>query len=138
MVTTRNADTLDAQAFKELARARAMLLTTFKRDGTPVSSPVWFVIRDGAIWISTNSSSGKAKRLRRDSRVQFAPCTQRGRATGPTYEGRARFMTPDETRAAFRALRRRYLLLDVIFKTINRLMGKSDEIGIAIAPAGTV
>lgn len=62
-----------------------MLLTTFRRDGTPVSTPVWVTPYDGdsvAFW--TSSGSGKAKRLAHTSRVTVQPCDARGRVKAGT------------------------------------------------------
>ena len=57
-----------------------MLLTTFRRDGTPVSTPVWVVgIDDATVGFWTSSGSGKAKRLAHTDRVSVQPCDARGR-----------------------------------------------------------
>jgi PPOX class probable F420-dependent enzyme len=49
---------------------KCVLLTTFKRDGTGVSTPVWWVdMGDGTFGFWTSSASGKAKRLAHTSRV---------------------------------------------------------------------
>jgi hypothetical protein len=58
-----------------------VLFTTFKRDGTAVSTPVWWVdMGDGTFGFWTSSGSGKAKRLAHTSRVTVQPCNQRGTA----------------------------------------------------------
>jgi PPOX class probable F420-dependent enzyme len=58
---------------------KCVLLTTFKRDGTGVSTPVWWVdMGDGTFGFWTSSASGKAKRLAHTSRVTVQPCNQRG------------------------------------------------------------
>jgi PPOX class probable F420-dependent enzyme len=62
-----------------------VLFTTFRRDGTPVSTPVWCAPLDGGrfgFW--TSSGSGKAKRLAHDSRVQVQPCNGRGKPKAGT------------------------------------------------------
>jgi PPOX class probable F420-dependent enzyme len=57
-----------------------ILLTTFRKDGTPVSSPVWIVaLQDGKLGFWTSSGSGKYKRLRHTERVTLQPCDVRGR-----------------------------------------------------------
>jgi PPOX class probable F420-dependent enzyme len=74
---------------ERLAAGRYLSLTTFKRDGTPVSTPVWLA-RDGdRLCVITEAGSGKAKRLRHTSRVELAPCTARGEETGPRAHGEA-------------------------------------------------
>jgi PPOX class probable F420-dependent enzyme len=69
-------------------------LTTYRRNGTPVSTPVWFVVDEGSLLVWTSAESWKAKRLRRDPRVRVAACSFRGKIHGAAWEGRARFL-PD-------------------------------------------
>lgn len=63
-----------------LADEKYMSLTTFKRDGTPVATPVWVVpLEDGDVGFYTSSGSGKVKRLKHTGRVTAQPCDMRGR-----------------------------------------------------------
>jgi uncharacterized protein len=65
-----------------LAEGKNMLLTTFRRDGTPVSTPVWVIgLDEGRVGFTTSSGSGKYKRLRHTERVTVQPCDVRGRVT---------------------------------------------------------
>lgn len=123
------------RGFKQLARARAVMLTTFRNSGEAVGTPVWLAVEDGRILVTTTPTSGKVKRIRNDGRVTVAPCTQFGRVTGAAEEARARLMTPEETETALAAIRRRYGLLDRFFSLINRLQGETGEVGIEITPA---
>ncbi len=61
-----------------LADHRFVSLTTFRRSGAPVSTPVW-VGRDGdALVVLTPAGSGKVRRLRSDPRVELRPCGRFG------------------------------------------------------------
>jgi PPOX class probable F420-dependent enzyme len=63
-----------------LSDEKYILLTTFRKDGTPVASPVWVVSLDnGKLGFTTSSGSGKYKRLRHTERVTVQPCDLRGR-----------------------------------------------------------
>jgi hypothetical protein len=63
-----------------LEHEKYILLTTFRRDGTPVSTPVWIVTLDGGKFgFTTSSGSGKAKRLAHTSRVTVQASDVRGR-----------------------------------------------------------
>ena len=56
-------------------------LTTFKRDGSPVASPMW-IVRDGSrLWLWTPAEAAKVKRVRRDPRVTLAPCGRTGKVS---------------------------------------------------------
>lgn len=77
---------------ESLGAAQYVLLTTFRRDGTAVPTPVW-VARDGAeLVVFTAPNAGKVKRIRRDGAVRVGPCTVRGRPTGPDVPGHARVL----------------------------------------------
>ena len=53
-------------------------LTTFRRDGTPVSTPVWFVTEDGSLLVETDGDSYKVKRIRHNDNVTVASCNAMG------------------------------------------------------------
>ena len=53
-------------------------LTTFRRDGTPVSTPVWFVSENGGLLVETDGDSYKVKRIRRDDAVTLTSCNAMG------------------------------------------------------------
>jgi hypothetical protein len=85
-------------ALDRLAGERHILLTTFRRDGRAVATPVW-AVRDGAalaVW--TAADSGKVKRIRRDGTVTVAPCDIRGRPRGDAVAGRATVAGPADKR----------------------------------------
>ena len=76
-----------------------ILLTTFRRDGTPVATPVWVVGLDGGrLGFWTSSGSGKAKRLAHTERVTVSPCDARGRvrANAGVVDATARLVTGSE------------------------------------------
>jgi uncharacterized protein len=76
-----------------------MLLTTFRKSGAGVSTPVWLVdIGNGEVGFWTSSESGKAKRLRHTDRVTVQPCNMKGDAApgSQAAETTARIMTGPE------------------------------------------
>ncbi len=98
-----------ARYFAPLASARYIALTTFRRSGAAVSTPVWFAERDGTLYVYTDAEAGKVKRLRHTARVTVAPCTATGVVRGPALDARGRIVTNDaEARVARAALARRY------------------------------
>jgi PPOX class probable F420-dependent enzyme len=85
-------------------------LTTFRRTGVPVATPVWFGEEDGKLYVMTRSDSGKYKRIRNDSQVRVAPCTIRGKVTGPEFAAAARVLPAEEAGKGRRAVRKKYWL----------------------------
>ena len=57
-------------------------LETYRRDGTPMRTPVWFVRHGDRLYVRTVAESGKVKRLRRNPHVRIALCDRVGNVTG--------------------------------------------------------
>lgn len=68
---------------------RAVMLTTFRRDGRGVPTPVGYGIDGDTLYVMTEPSTGKVKRLRHTPAVTVAPSTLRGRVTGPAVDATA-------------------------------------------------
>ena len=83
-------------------------LTTFRKSGVGVSTPVWFGEEDGKLYVMTQSDMGKSKRIRNNPQVRVAPCTIRGGVTGPEFEGTARILQREEHRHARQTINRKY------------------------------
>jgi uncharacterized protein len=83
-------------------------LTTFRKTGVGVATPVWFGEDDGHLYVMTRSDMGKTKRIRNNPQVRIAPCTMRGKVTGPEIAARARILPPEEHKSARATLNRKY------------------------------
>src|SRR5580765_185016 len=66
-------------------------LTTFRKGGTGVATPVWFGEENGKLYVMTRSDMGKTKRIRNNPQVRVAPCTIRGTVTGGRLRRRLAF-----------------------------------------------
>jgi uncharacterized protein len=85
-------------------------LTTFRKNGTGVATPVWFGENSGKLYVMTRSDMGKTKRIRNNSQVQVAPCTVRGRVTGPEFAATARILSKQDHAHARHTINRKYWL----------------------------
>ncbi len=70
-----------------------MSLATFRRNGSEVTTPVWFAAAEGKLYVFTAGESGKVKRLRHSSRARIAPSDGRGRRRGAWRDATARVVT---------------------------------------------
>ena len=95
---------------EDFADAKYISLTTFRKDGTGVATPVWFAVDGGELFVWTRSDSWKVKRLRNNSRVVVTVCDVRGRIAdgAPSAEGTARLLDEDGTGAIRKLLARKY------------------------------
>lgn len=95
-------------ALAALRSARYIQLTTFRKDGRAVATPVWLAFEGDTIVAFTEATSGKAKRIRNDGRVLIARCDGRGRAHGSVMEAHATLTDAAGTRRVLDEVRRRY------------------------------
>ena len=94
-----------------LGQPKYLSLTTFRKDGSAVATPVWCVGDGAGLRVITQADSGKAKRLRNNSSVLIAPCDMRGNLTGTQVEAVATFQDPAQTEQTAAMIARRYGLL---------------------------
>lgn len=93
---------------ERLGRGSYLLVTTFRKDGTPVPTPVW-VGRDGdelIVW--TQAAAGKVKRVRNNPVVELTACDLRGKPRGETVKGTARILDAAGTERGRKVLRKKY------------------------------
>src|SRR5208283_3836180 len=83
-------------------------LTTFRKNGAGVATPVWFGETDNKLYVMTRSDMGKTKRLRNNPQVRVAPCTVRGAVTGSEFAATARILPPDGQARARQTINRKY------------------------------
>ena len=117
---------MTTSALENLGRSRCVRLITFRRDGSPVPTPVWQV-RDGdRLLVITKGTTGKVKRLRRSPRVLVAACDQRGRVKpgSQDVEGTVELFTDvPELDRLVGLLKGKYGFLFTVAGWVNRLRG---------------
>ncbi|CAM3906548.1 PPOX class F420-dependent oxidoreductase [Tsukamurella ocularis] len=121
-------------AVADVADAKYVLLTTFRKDGTPVATPLW-AVRDGAdlvVW--TVADSWKVKRLRRNPSVLVQACDARGKkTTGPEVAGTGEVVDGGEAGAK---IARKYGVLGWLTVTGSKLRrGAGGTVGIRVRDA---
>jgi uncharacterized protein len=110
-------------SFEPFTKRRTALLTTYKRDGAPVATPVTIAVEGDHAYVRTWDAAWKARRMRNDPRVLVAPATMGGRRRGAPVPARSRLLTGDEAAHAARAIARRQRILQgILVPLTHRLM----------------
>jgi hypothetical protein len=113
----------DAEQLAALAGERHISLTTFKRDGTPVATPVWVVTDDGRrLLVWSGAETWKVKRIRREPRVRVAACDAKGKIHGESMDGTARLLGSAAGHLVQRLLRQKYGLVKRALDAFNSLV----------------
>jgi hypothetical protein len=119
-----------------IARASYVSLTTFRKDGTPVVTPVWAVVDGDDLFIVSDADAGKVKRIRRDGRVTVVACTIRGQVAPDAVpvEGTARILDDAATQAGRSLIAKKYAMARIgyFFAKLLRLRRKPVT-GIAVS-----
>jgi PPOX class probable F420-dependent enzyme len=119
----------DAQADATTLRdARFVDLVTYRRDGTPVGTPVLFALDHERVLVRTADGTGKLKRLAHTTRVELAPSDSHGRRIGPASTGTARILGPEAVAPALVALHGKHRIVGPLFTFIRHRRGQRDVI----------
>ena len=109
-------------------------IVTYRTSGAKVSTPVWFVLKDGHLYAWTEADSGKAKRIRRNPKVALAPCKMNGTPTGPYFDGIASILPDDSSPDLRQAFKSKYGLMLTLSRLFSRSRG-AKRIFLEISPA---
>ena len=99
-------------------------ITSFRRNGAGVATPVWFVQEGGRLLVQTEADSGKVKRIRHNPQVMIAPCTATGRLLADPVPARAELLPAAEVGRVERLLAAKYRLDLLIIKPIRSLQAR--------------
>jgi uncharacterized protein len=99
----------------EIHDKKYISLATFRKNRTPVRTPIWFAESDGKLVFMTRNDSWKYKRIRNNPRVNVAPCNMKGKIIGPDFAGNACVLPPNEWDRAKQAIHRKYWLARLPF-----------------------
>lgn len=115
-----------ASANSALDGASYISLRSFKKNGQPVDTPVWFAQLDDRVIVFTDGTSYKVKRIRRNPQVQIARCDVRGKLLGPWLHGTCRPVehSPAEIKRAYDALNAKYGLKMRFLTVLSTLGGR--------------
>ena len=108
-----------------LVRQKTVLVTTYRRDGRAVGTPVSLAVDGDHAYVRSFEKAGKTRRLRHNPRVEVAPSTARGRPTGPAIGAMARRLEGAEAGRAARLLAAKHPLLHGLLVPLTHRLGRA-------------
>ncbi|RZQ60016.1 PPOX class F420-dependent oxidoreductase [Amycolatopsis suaedae] len=123
-----------ASELDRLGAQRYVVLTTFRKDGTPVPTPLWAAADDTDLLVWTPRDSGKVKRIRRDGRVEVQASDFSGKKPeGPVVTGQARLLDDEASDRVRSLIARKYGITGRLVMFGSRLRGgRKRTLGIAV------
>ncbi len=121
-------------AFNQFVNQRTVLLTTYRRDGTPVGTPVNIAVDGERAFVRTFDTAWKLKRIRKNPIVEIAPSTVRGKPTGSAIGARARVLGGSESDHASQALNKKHPILHGVFVPLAHRLRGNETVHIELTP----
>jgi PPOX class probable F420-dependent enzyme len=114
---------------KEVVMGRFVSVTSFKRDGTGIATPVWSVSENRRLFAFTDLRSAKVRRMRRNPQVLVAPCLPNGRLRGTPRPAHAEVLTDERDlervqKLMLRRYRVSYRVVMLVYRLVRRLRGR--------------
>lgn len=127
----------DEQAWMAVGRASYVSFTSYRKNGTPVSTPVWIAPDGEALYFFSDTGAFKVNRIRNNPAVTLQPCDIRGRvrAGAPLVTGVAEVLDHADTPRVRRIVNRKYRVQGTLGALFSRLRGPEASIGIRIQKA---
>jgi PPOX class probable F420-dependent enzyme len=91
-------------------------LITYKKNGDPIATQVWFVEEAEKLYIVTLQGRYKFKRIKNNPNVKIAPVSMRGKPSGEYFDGIARVLSNDESKPIIELFRKKYRMFKMMFK----------------------
>ncbi len=107
------------------------VLVSYRKNGQPIPSPLWFGVADGKVYFQTSPDGFKVKRIRNNPDVLVAPCTTRGKPLGPPFAGKARVLDDSEAAVAEQAIKSNYGLGRRIYTAFS---GRVPNVYVEVTP----
>ncbi|RNL77486.1 PPOX class F420-dependent oxidoreductase [Nocardioides marmorisolisilvae] len=127
----------DEQAWAEVGRAQYVSFTSYRKDGSPVSTPVWIAPDGDDLYFFSDTGAFKVKRVRNNPAVTLQPCDVRGRVKDGAVivSGQAEVLEHADTKRVRAIVNRKYRIQGTIGTFFSRLRGTEASIGIRIRRA---
>ena len=118
----------------DLDSAKYVSFVTYKKDGSPVATPVWLVPFQGGYAFTTEPDSFKIKRLRNDARATLTVCNARGKIVegAVVHIGAAVVLDEDDAEEVARLISKKYVIgtkLLGIYSLVKKLKGSGSTAG---------
>jgi len=102
------ADAEPTGSINDLKGHHYCVLVSYRKNGQPIPSPLWFGVADAKVYFLTSPDGYKVKRIRNNPEVRVAPCDSRGKPKGPPFIGKARILSTGEVPLAERTIKSNY------------------------------
>ncbi|MGA0117770.1 MAG: PPOX class F420-dependent oxidoreductase [Ilumatobacteraceae bacterium] len=118
----------------DLDSAKYVSFVTYKKDGTPIATPVWVVPYDGGYAFTTDPTAYKVRRIKNDARATLTVCDMRGKVSegATTHLGSAVLLNDEQSKEVAQLVAQKYSIgvkLLGVMSVVKKLLGKGSTAG---------
>ena len=124
---------MNNEKLAQFADQKYVNLATYRKNGAPVYTPLWFAEEGGQLYVYSLANAGKVKRIRNNPRVRIAPCDIRGNVKGEWVEAEARILDPAAATHGHELLTKKYGLFKRLGDFFSKLR-KRERVVMTIRP----
>jgi uncharacterized protein len=95
-------------AIDQFSGRRYINLESYKKNGDPKQTPVQSIEHDGLIYLRTDPTTWKVKRIRNNPHVRVVPSDRNGKPTGTWVDGEGRLLEGEERDRMLQVIKKDY------------------------------
>jgi hypothetical protein len=114
----------DQSRLAQFANQKYLNFESYRKNGQPVATPMWFAEDGGVFYVYTLANAGKVKRVRNNPQVRVMPCDVRGNPRGEWAKATARITSGAEAARGHQLLDRKYGLLKQVGNLFSKLLNR--------------
>ena len=112
---------MSADNLSDLSKFKYINIETFRKNGTGIRTPIWFIIYQGLIYFRTDLKSGKVKRIKNNPHIRIAPCDIRGNLKGDWFDGKVKFADSAESSIVYSMIDKKYGFMTTLIRIFNKI-----------------
>ncbi len=109
---------------EEIESEKYISVETYRKNGDPVKTPVWFTIKNNQIFVVTRDQTGKVKRLKNNTQVKIATCSIKGEIKGKWVSGVAEILDDEKTKDAIKRRDKKYGFFSKMARFLTKSKGE--------------
>jgi PPOX class probable F420-dependent enzyme len=124
---------METPKVSQFRRKKYICIESYRKNGQPVKTPVWFVEENGVLYVHTSDDTGKVKRIRRNPKVRIAVCNFRGNPKGDWTNAKAELMPASKVDTYHPLIIKKYGLMAKLVRFMDRFSrSKAQSVILAI------
>jgi PPOX class probable F420-dependent enzyme len=118
---------METPGMSQFRGQKYVCIESYRKNGQPVKTPVWFVEDNGILFVHTDDNTGKVKRIRRNPKVRIAICNFRGNPKSDWIDAKAQLIPASEVDRYHSLIIKKYGMIAKLVRFMGRFSGSKAQ-----------